>query len=74
MSDIHNPIVVTVGKPLGNVERVAVEEGTSVGRILEVSGVDPEGFCIYLDGSLAEKDDVVEKDATILLTKKIQGA
>ena len=66
-------MLIKVGKMPGRIEEIAVEDNASVRNILEIAGLDSEGYEIRVNGSTKELDEEVQDGSVVLLTKMIKG-
>ena len=66
--------MLKVGKMPGEIKEFAVEEGSTVGDVLELANLDSDGFTIKVDYAEVDDDYVIkESDNLLLLTKKTKG-
>lgn len=65
---------VKVGQMPGKIESFAVNTGTSIGDVLELAGLNPDGFEVKVDGETTElTSSVTDSTNMILLVKKVKG-
>jgi len=66
---------VKVGKVPGEIKEVFIDDGTSVGEVLELSGLsDQEGYSVRMNGNPVEDlDDLVTAGASITLVRDVRG-
>ena len=66
--------VLRVGKMPGRITEVVVEVGTSIKDVLEIAGLDANGFEIKVDGNPATLDTKVTEDTNlVILAQKVKG-
>lgn len=66
--------VVQVSKGVGLMSSVAVEEGATVARALELAHITMEpGYEIRMDNEIVDLDTEITNNAIIILTKMIKG-
>lgn len=66
--------VLRVGKMPGRITEVVVEVGTSIKDVLEIAGLDANGFEIKVDGNAATLDTVVKEDTNlVILAQQVKG-
>lgn len=66
-------MLVKVGRMPGRIEEIAVEDNASVRDVLEIAGLDAEGYEIRVNGSTKELGEEVQDGSVVLLTKMIKG-
>lgn len=66
-------ITVKAGKLPGKIEEISLNGERTVAACIEAAGLNPEGFEIRVNGSVADMDTELNDGDTVLLVKKIKG-
>lgn len=67
---------VRVGMMPGRIEEFALEVGTSISDVLDIAGLNPEGYDVKVDGVKIENfysTLITENTNLILLAKQVKG-
>lgn len=65
---------IRVGIMPGRIQEVAVETGTSIKEVIELAGLDSQGYDIKVDGDTVTEDSVVSDETNlVLLVKQVKG-
>lgn len=64
---------IKVGKFPGRIEELVVEDGATVAQVLDIAGLEPQGYEIQLDGNVVGVDTVVDGNL-LVLAKQVKGA
>ncbi len=71
----NTAIIVSAGIVPGDLNNVAVEPGTTVGEVLELAGLDSDGYEIRLNGIKVDEESVVTTDnSRLYLVKPLKSA
>lgn len=65
--------LVKVGKMPGTIQEILIEDGTNVQQVLELAGLDRDGYEIKVNGGVAQLGDTVNAGDMVILTKMIKG-
>lgn len=66
--------IIRVGVMPGRINEVAVEVGTSVADVIELAGLNADGYDIKVDGDKVDKNfNVAEETELVLLVKQVKG-
>jgi len=66
-------ITMKVGVAPGRIDNFSFEEGTTVGGVLELAGLSPDGYQVKMDGKTITNLDTVAAGDMILLVKQVKG-
>ena len=67
--------VLRVGKMPGRITEVVVNTGVSIADVLEVAGLDAQGYSIKVDGQASSLDaKVTESTNLVILAQMVKGA
>ena len=67
--------VLRVGKMPGRITEVVVNTGTTIADVLEVAGLDAQGYSIKVDGQASSLDTkVTESTNLVILAQEVKGA
>lgn len=67
--------VLRVGKMPGRITEVVVNTGTTIADVLEVAGLDAQGYSIKVDGQASSLDaKVTESTNLVILAMEVKGA
>ena len=67
--------ILRVGKMPGRITEVVVNTGTTIADVLEVAGLDAQGYSIKVDGQASSLDaKVTESTNLVILAAQVKGA
>ena len=67
--------ILRVGKMPGRITEVVVNTGTTIADVLEVAGLDAQGYSIKVDGQASSLDaKVTESTNLVILAQEVKGA
>ena len=67
--------VLRVGKMPGRITEVVVNTGATIADVLEVAGLDAQGYSIKVDGQASSLDaKVTESTNLVILAQEVKGA
>ena len=67
--------ILRVGKMPGRITEVVVNTGTTIADVLEVAGLDAQGYSIKVDGQASSLDaKVTESTNLVILAREVKGA
>lgn len=73
VKQIKGNALVKVGVMPGRINEVAVEDNTTVAKLLEMEGLSSTGYEIRYNGETVGVDTMLDNDGTVLLVKQIKG-
>ena len=67
--------ILRVGKMPGRITEVVVNTGTTIADVLEVAGLDAQGYSIKVDGQESSLNaTVTEETNLVILAAQVKGA
>lgn len=65
---------IKVGKFPGMINEMAVDSDATVGSVLELAGLESQGYEVQLDGDVVSKEDKIGEGNLLVLAKQVKGA